>query len=44
MRSIKGLGGHVLNLLKDARGGGEALGVVKPVGYVNDLSNRVFMW
>lgn len=36
------LGGHVLNLLKDARGG-EALYVVKPEGYLNDLSNRVCM-
>ena len=39
----RSLGGHVLHLLKDARGG-EALYVEKPEGYLNDLSNRVCMW
>lgn len=36
-------GRHVLNLLKDARGG-EALYVLKPEGYLNDLWNHVCMW
>lgn len=39
----RSLGGHVLHLLKDTRGG-EALYVVKPDGYLNHLSNHVCMW